>query len=139
MPIVPVFIDTNILVYSLDKDDAVKYQKAKKILKPFYKEDRRAIISAQVLHEFTNKLFKWGFSHSEIQKITLPLTFWKVIPNTAQLFSSALVLKQKYTLSFWDSLIVAAAIKSRAKEIWTEDLNSGQVMEEVKIHNPLVG
>ena len=60
----------------------------------------------------------------------------KVISNDIHVFEKGLYLKQKYQTSFWDGLILAAAIRSSAKELWSEDFNHGQVYESVTIVNP---
>jgi len=39
-------------------------------------------------------------------------------------------------ISFWDSLIIVSAEKALCSELWTEDLNNGQVIRGVRIHNP---
>ena len=132
-----IFIDTNILVYALDKDEGSKYQTAKSLLQPFFQSQKaQPVISSQVLHEFSYRLFRWGFSDSKVQTLIQPMTYWNVISNDLALFSKGLEIKQRYQTSFWDGLILAAAIISGAREIWSEDFNTGQNYDGVVAVNP---
>ena len=56
-------------------------------------------------------------------------------PGTILLASE---IEERYSLSFWDSLIVAAASQANVEKILTEDLQTGQVMEGILIENPFV-
>jgi predicted nucleic acid-binding protein len=47
-------------------------------------------------------------------------------------------IEEKNSLSFWDALIVAAALRLQAQKIITEDLNHGQIIEGILVENPLV-
>ena len=132
-----IFIDTNILVYAIDKDAGSKHSTAKSLIHPFFNSvEEQPAISTQVLHEFANRLFRWGFSNDKFKTLIEPMTYWNVITNDLALFSRGMEIKQRYQTSFWDSLILAAAITSGAKEIWSEDLNTGQTYESVLVMNP---
>ena len=133
-----IFLDTNILVYAVDKDAGERHTRAKAILKPFYADQAPPIVSAQVLHEFTNRLYRWQLPDEKIAILVEPMRYWRVIPNDWALFEDGLKLKQRYQVSFWDSLILAAAIRAGAREIWSEDFNSGQSYDGVRVINPLM-
>jgi predicted nucleic acid-binding protein len=47
-------------------------------------------------------------------------------------------IENRYHLSFWDSLIIAAAYREKAENILTEDLNHGQIIEGIHIDNPFI-
>ena len=51
---------------------------------------------------------------------------------------AAMDVQMKYHYAFWDSLIIAAAIKSGASILMIEDLNNGRIIEGVLIKNPFV-
>ena len=71
-----IFIDTNILVYAVDKDAGAKHETAKDVMKPFFtSSDDPPAISAQVLHEFTNRLYRWGFSDEKVKTMSAPMTY----------------------------------------------------------------
>ena len=134
-----IFIDTNILVYLVDKDAGSKHETAKRMLNPFFDlVDEQPAISVQVLHEFTNRLYRWKFPDKKVEALIEPLKYWNVVANDLALFSHGLAIKQRYKTSFWDSLIIAAAIDSGAKEIWSEDFNSGQSYQGVVAVNPFL-
>lgn len=63
---------------------------------------------------------------------------WEVVDNDGELMLAAMDVQMKYSYTFWDSLIIAAAIKSGASTLLTEDLNNGQVIESIMIKNPFV-
>ena len=131
-----IFFDTNILVYAFDKNAGSKQQQTKALLEPFLTQYRPAIISAQVLHELSYRLYRWNLSDAEVSTAIAPFKHWKVISNDIYVFEKGLYLKKKYQTSFWDGLILAAAIRSKAKELWSEDFNNGQTYEGVTIVNP---
>ncbi len=131
-----IFFDTNILVYAFDKNAGSRHQQAKALLEPFLTQYKSAIISAQVLHELSYRLYRWGLSDAEVSTAVAPLKYWKIIPNDSSIFEKGLYLKKRYQTSFWDSLILAAAIHSNSEELWSEDFNNGQSYESITIVNP---
>ncbi len=64
---------------------------------------------------------------------------WRVIENTQSLLRQALVLQQRWQLSYWDAAVVAAAQQAGAGELWTEDLTAGQDFGGLVVVNPLAG
>jgi len=134
------FVDTNILVYANDQSDKIKQQVAKEIILNGIRNDQM-VISTQVLSEFyvtvTQKI-----------KITLePKTALYIIEllRSAEITEiewstviRAIHISQDHKLSYWDSLIIAAAISSEAMILYSEDLNHGQLIEDVKIINPFL-
>jgi predicted nucleic acid-binding protein len=58
--------------------------------------------------------------------------------NDAEMTIRASEIAEKHNLSFWDALLVAAALRIEAAKIITEDLNSGQLIEGILIENPFV-
>ena len=131
-----IFFDTNILVYAFDKNAGSKQQQTKALLKPFLTQYKQAIISAQVLHELSYRLYRWNLSDAEVSTAIAPFKYWKIISNDIHVFEKGLQLKKKHQTSFWDGLILAAAIQSGAKELWSEDFSNGQIYEGMKIVNP---
>jgi predicted nucleic acid-binding protein len=133
-----VFIDTNLLVYAVDKDAGTKRSLAIAALSPFYQSQARPIISLQVIHEFSYRLFRWGIDPTQIEAMVSPMYGWRVIPNDLDVFREGMILKERFQLSFWDSLILSAAIKAEADELWSEDFNTGQRYDGVLAVNPLL-
>ena len=133
-----VFVDTNILVYANDIDAGHKQQIATTRIADLWKT-RAGVISTQVLQEFYVTVTR---------KIPSPLPFdiarsmladysvWQVEIARPETVLAASEIEERYQLSFWDALIVAAAAQGRADVLLTEDLNSGQTIEGVRIENP---
>lgn len=132
-----VFIDTNILVYSLDKADPNKQKISRALIKSLA-TDNRGVISTQVLQEFyvaaTSKL---GADPFIIKEIIRSLERLEVVVITPSLIKEAIDCSLINRLSFWDALIVVAAESAKCELLWTEDLNHGQVIRSVRIENPL--
>ncbi|MCF7818877.1 MAG: PIN domain-containing protein [Kiritimatiellales bacterium] len=134
---VKVFIDTNILVYAYDAKDARKHELAKKILNDAWEDRVNASISVQVLQEFFSTLLRQGGDPRYYREVVESLLHWKVIENTCGLLQQAMDVHQRYDTSFYDANIIAAAQLSGAKELWTEDFNTGQDYGGVVAVNPL--
>ena len=77
-----------------------------------------------------------GQGHEEAVRIIEDLMAWPVIDNSLERFGHGLVLKQQFQISLWDAMILAAAQASGARELITEDLNSGQDYGGVVAVNP---
>jgi predicted nucleic acid-binding protein len=133
-----IFIDTNILVYSMDNNDKIKRKKCRDLLKKAH-HDQQGVISTQVLQEFyiaTTK--KLGADPLIVKDILRSLDRFETVTITPEIIQEAIDCSIISKISFWDALIVSAAQSSKCEKIWTEDLNHGQVIRGVQIENPLV-
>jgi len=132
-----VFLDTNILVYSLDQSDTGKRGKCRRLLKSLIGESS-GVISTQVMQEFfvaaTTKL---GADPLLVKDILRSLERFETVVVSPMLIKEAIDCAIINQLSFWDALIVVAAESARCEILWTEDLNHGQVIRGVRIENPL--
>lgn len=133
-----IFIDTNFLIYAHDPRDQKKYSFAKDKLAQWWREDTVPIISIQVLQEFYVTLVRLGIKVKEASKLTELYSNWRVIDNDKTVLKNALQIVERYKISFWDALILSAAIKAGAHEVWTEDLNHAQKFGPLKIVNPFL-
>ena len=130
------FLDTNILVYSVDKNDPVRHAVARKIVLSAV-SSRDFLISAQVLNEFSNiALLKLKMSVEETRKLVSFFSRMNVVSVNRDWTDKALTLKQSYGTQFFDSLLLVAAEENSCEEILTEDLNDGQMYGSVKAVNP---
>lgn len=134
-----VFVDTNLIVYTLDNNDPAKRDHCRKLLATLY-EEGNGVISTQVLQEFyvvaTRKL---GVEPQLAKEILHTLQNLTLVTVTAQLIEAAIDCSRVHQLSFWDALIVISAESARCSELWTEDLNAGQAIRGVRIRNPMLG
>ena len=135
------FIDTNILVYANDRSELDKHEKAKQIILEGIVNDNIAV-STQVISEFyitITKKIKAPLSAHIAKKEILLLKNIDVVDIDFHCVIHAINITNDYKLSYWDSLIIAAAQKARCNVLYSEDLNVGQKIETITIQNPLLG
>ena len=133
------FIDSNILVYLFDETNLEKYHRARVLVNRLV-DDKSGCISYQVVQETLNVITtKFGISHRRavefIDEILAPL--WQIDPST-ELYLRALELRERYGFSFYDSLIVAAALEAGCTRLYTEDMQHGQQIQGLTIQNPFL-
>jgi len=133
------FLDTNLLVYAMDPSDSDKQAVALKWLATAH-ETGNGIVSYQVVQEWFNVVLRKAANPLSLEvaaatygKLIQPL--WR-IQSSRELLSTAIELHQHNHISWWDSLIVGAAIQADCTRIITEDLEDGSVIRNVKIQNP---
>ena len=134
------FVDTNVLVYAEDRDAADKHERARDLIIGLW-DEQGGVVSVQVLQEFyvnvTRKLKKPLTSKKALAIIEEYLT-WTVVENTGRLLTNAIDLQQKARLSFWDAMIVQAALDSGCDRLYSEDLNTGQRFGSLVVVNPFL-
>ena len=132
-----VFIDTNILIYSIDGSYPKKREKCRALLKSLGGETL-GVISTQVMQEFfvvaTKKL---GLDPLVVKDILSGFARFETVLISQNMVFEAIDISIIKRLSFWDALIVAAAESANCSVVWTEDLNSGQTIRGLKIINPI--
>ncbi|MFQ5627553.1 MAG: PIN domain-containing protein [bacterium] len=135
------FLDTNIFVYSFDARSPEKQKKAQKLIDEAL-NTRYGCISTQVVQEFLNvatRKFKEPLSIQDSQHyLTTVLEPLCEIFTSIELYHRTLELAERWQYSFYDSLIIAAALKADCKILYTEDMQDGQMIQELKIVNPFV-
>ena len=133
-----IFIDTNILVYSMDSRDKKKRDLCRLLLTDL-RHNHIGVISTQVMQEFyvvaTTKL---RADPLMVKNILDSFRHFEVVIINPDLIKDAIDCSIVHQLSFWDALIVSAAEHSRCHQLWTEDLSAGQIIQGVQIVNPIV-
>ena len=134
------FIDSNILVYMFDSTDLSKREFAVRFVNQKV-ADKSGCISFQVVQETLNVIIgKMGIAHETalefLDETLVPL--WQVNPST-ELYLRALEVRERYGFSFYDSLIVAAALEAGCTRLYTEDMQHNQQIQGLTIHNPFLG
>ena len=133
-----VFFDTNIFLYAHDQSDDNKRLGARELLFKHYTNGTSAI-STQVLAEFfQNYVIKFGAPYVSALKEMHFMCAGLVIEQTISLLLAGAKIWREYSLSYWDSLIVAAAKKADANTLYTEDMHHGQDIDGVVITNPFI-
>lgn len=135
-----VFVDSNILIYAHDRDGGLRWQRATQALDQLW-TTRTGRLSVQVLQEFfvvaTRKL-KSAVEVATAREVVRSYSSWVTAPTDVDTILRASEIAEVAQISFWDGMIVAAAERSRAVTLYTEDLNDGQVIAGIRIVNPLL-
>jgi predicted nucleic acid-binding protein len=135
---VPSFVDTNVLVYAEDRDAGDKHGRARDLVKELWNR-RDGVLSVQVLQEFfvtVTRKVRRPLSAAKALDIVREYLTWTVVNNTGSLLVEAIELQQKARLSFWDALVVQAALETGCEQLYSEDLNHGQRIGTLTIVNP---
>jgi predicted nucleic acid-binding protein len=133
---VPVFVDTNVLIYALDRAHPNKQAAASAWRLELWKS-RTGRTSYQVLQEFyANVRKKWPSESEAARAEVRDLLAWRPVAVNAELLERGWRISDRYALSFWDAMIVAAAKASCCRYLLTEDLQSGQNLDGVIVVNP---
>lgn len=130
------FVDTSVLVYLFDADAADKQARAQELVR----EERDCIVlSVQVLGEFyvtVTRKFAESLSHETAARAVDAFSRFRVQPVHPETVSAAIRRSRSTLLSYWDALIVEAALNAGAGVLFTEDLQDGQRIESLQIVNP---
>jgi predicted nucleic acid-binding protein len=132
------FVDTNILVYAYDTSAGRKHDIAKSLGESLW-NSKDGCLSMQVLQEFyvtvTRKLSR-PIEIPMAKQIVADLAYWKIHTPEIQDILAAIDFQTKYGISFWDAMIIQSAICLGCSQIWSEDLNPGQIYGGIKVVNP---
>ena len=130
------FVDTRIPVYAEATDEPRKQRQALSLLRGLF-EDNCAVISTQVLQEYCNTaLRKLCLPPSHVRDQLALFEQFEVVQITPALIHDALDLHQTRSLAFYDAVIVAAAVSSGCTTLYTEDMNGGERISQLRVTNP---
>jgi predicted nucleic acid-binding protein len=131
-----IFIDSNILVYTMDINNPNKQKIAQKIFKEIGNNEK-PVISTQVLQEFysacttklkTDKLLVKNVLHS--------FNNMEIVQVSIDIIEQGIDVSILSQISFWDGIIIASAEHAKCSVIISEDLNNGQIIRGIEIKNP---
>lgn len=131
----PSFVDTNIWLYAFIKsEDNDKTATAEQLIK-----SHKVIASSQIVNELcVNLIKKAKLSEPEIQElITSFYNKYTVVNVSKEIMLKASILRDEHRFSFWDSMVVSAALFSDAGTLYSEDMHDGLIVEgNLRIVNP---
>jgi len=131
------FVDTNIWLYAfIEGDDTVKSATARTLI-----QKTEPVISTQVINEVcVNLLRRANFTEEQVRRLVESFyEKYPVIELNKSVLLTASQLRQQYSLSFWDSTIVASALEAGVSILYSEDLQHGLTIEErLQVLNPFV-
>ena len=135
----PPFFDTNVLVYLVDKDEPEKQRIARGLVEEHLTEGT-GMISVQVLREFywVAKRLDHPLSEERAREAVADFAEFASVSEDADMVLKAVRRHQEMYLSFWDALVVEAALKAGADRLFTEDMQHGQVIEGMRVENPFL-
>jgi len=134
-----VFLDTNIFVYAYDARDPHKQQRANQLIRDSL-QNGLGVISYQVIHEFFNvALVKnpvrmspgdaWRYLDAVFRRMGN-------VASSAELVADAIGLHERQQLSWYDSLIVAAALQAQCSILYSEDFQHGRAFGQLRVEDP---
>ena len=130
------FFDTNILLYLYGGPDRDKQARAQELFRQ-HTSTGRLLLSTQVVQEFyVAGSRKLGMPRRELREAAAALLDLPLVAVGAAEIVSAMHTEERYQISFWDALILAAAESGGAGVLYTEDLNDGQQYGTVLVRNP---
>jgi predicted nucleic acid-binding protein len=130
-----IFIDTNIFLYAFSDKDSRKQATAKEIVLD------KSTISVQVINETSNNLIKkLGLDENSIKYfIQSAYMRYQVVNFSRNIFIKASDIRMRYQYSYYDSLIIAAALESQCTLLYSEDMHNAQVIDDIlTIINPFL-
>lgn len=136
----PIFVDTNVLVYARDASEPDKQPRAHEWLATLWRV-REGRLSFQVLEEYyvtvTRKLSP-GLGREAAQADIQDLLAWRPVGVDGSTLDAAWAVERRFGLSFWDALIVASAQSAGCTNLLSEDLTHGQVLDGIRVVNPFL-
>lgn len=135
---VKVFVDTNVLVYCRDTTEPEKQAQAAAWMAALW-ERKTGHLSYQVLQEFyvtvTAKL-KRCLEPDVARTDVRALLAWQPVPTDARVMEGAWLIQDRYGVSWWDSLIMAAAQAAGCRYLLSEDFQNGMKVGDLMVINP---
>jgi len=132
-----IFLDSNIVIYAYCNNSADKQQKTKEL----FIEDN-IVISTQVLQEMANTLYRKFKADFHTIRLLLGECVHNVSTlyvNTCETIFYACNIAERYSYSFYDSLIIASALDTGCQILYSEDMQHNQLIEgKLKIVNPFL-
>jgi predicted nucleic acid-binding protein len=135
------FLDTNVFIYEDSPAEPAKQAVAMRLIDDAFASGD-GIVSFQVVQEFFSvafRRFQPPMSYAEAER-KLAVTFAPLlmVHSSYSLYQRALRLSSRHSLSWYDSLIVAAALQANCRILYTEDLQNGQIFDNLSVQNPFL-
>ena len=133
------FVDTNVVVYAVltGPGDERKQRTAEMLLN---REAGNLAVSVQVLGEFYIQVTRPSrpnhLGHQEALAAMESLLPYHVQPLTLETFDKAMQYRERFRLSYWDCLILAAAKQSECDAVYSEDMSASQDYDGIRVINP---
>jgi predicted nucleic acid-binding protein len=134
-------VDTNVYVYTFDADEPIKQAKAIELVDRLAETRAETVLLWQVAGELLNQLRKWE-SKGDLTAQEVEVNFRKVcsqfeirLPTTAA-FQTSFDLRRRFSLSHWDSMLLAVCKEAGVTTLYSEDMDAGTDYDGLRIVNP---
>jgi predicted nucleic acid-binding protein len=136
-------VDTNILIYSLDRSEPAKQSKAQQLLLQLGSAAEPTFLLWQVLGESVQQLRRWRdqgqLTDAEfLQHVQAFRYLFPIILPTVPVLDRALDFVQRFSLSHWDSMILGACAEAGVTKLYTEDMGAPRMIDGIELVNPLL-
>jgi predicted nucleic acid-binding protein len=136
-----VFLDTNIFVYARDSRDLRKQRIAQELIAELIR-GQKGLISTQVLQEFCNVMLKKAeepMTPQDLDELLTDVLFPMLRQGPSpDFYRRALRFFEQESISFYDALIVQAALDLGCKTLYSEDLQHGRKFGKLTVKNPFI-
>ena len=134
-------VDTNVFVYVVDADEPAKRAKAKDLLLRLVADPVKTALPWQVTGEFLSCMRRWEsqgkISTADVESnIRDVLRMFPMVIPTVNVISRSLSLSSRFSLSHWDSKLLAACAEAGVDTLYSEDLDAGTTYDSVTVVNP---
>jgi len=136
-------VDTNVLVYRLDRSEPVKQGKARSLLRQLAVGAEPSVMPWQVLCELVRQLRYWQDKNqlsgdAMLRYVAAVRHLFPVVMPTVAVLDRALALSARYTLSHWDSMLLGACLEANVNTLFTEDMGSPCAYGGLQLLNPFI-
>ena len=136
-------IDTNVLIYSLDRSEPIKRAKARSLLRQLRGSPGSTVLPWQVLGEFASNLRSWQnrgrlTRRDLVRYVGRYRGLFRVAMPTPAVLDRALDLSGRYSLSHWDSMLLGACAEAGVDLLYTEDMGAPVTFDGIRLINPFV-
>ncbi len=134
-------VDTNLLVYAVDVTEPGKSQRALNLIRDLAAADTPLVVPWQVAAEFLACLRRWEDA-GRIRRTDTDVYLNRFIMSLPIVYATsaslrlALDLSSRFSLSHWDSMLLAACMEAGIDTLYSEELSSGVVYDSVRVINP---
>ena len=134
-------VDTNVLVYFVDRDEPVKRAAAVEVLDRLVNEAVETVLLWQVAAEFLSCLRRWENQgrigrQEVVENLARVRSMVRCVLPTERIFDKSLDLSSRYSLSHWDGMLLAACIDANVSTLYSEVLGDGKTYDSVTVINP---
>lgn len=133
--------DANVLLYAVDRFDLEKQRQAVDLLERLVTEDTPPVLPWQVACEYLAGLRRrqdaGAIPSDEVDRLFYAvMTTYPLVCPTVRVLQNSRALFERYSLSHWDSLLLAACIDAGVDTLYSEDMSDGMTYDSVTVINP---